>query len=95
MALTTAPLATAFAAGSDTPSPPPASDGKSTKDKKKSEKSSLREDPAFIKNYRTAYATIYDSHDYAAAIDQLKALGADDRADVANLNRYSYHKHGN
>lgn len=95
MALVAAPLSTVFAAGSDTPSAPPASDGKSTKDKKKSEKSSRLEDPAFIEGYRAAYATIYDSNDYAAAIEQLKALHADDRADVANLIGYSYRKLGN
>ena len=33
--------------------------------------------------------------EYAAAIDQLKALGQDDRADVANLIGYSYRKLGN
>ncbi|MGL4263333.1 MAG: tetratricopeptide repeat protein [Afipia sp.] len=82
------------AAGSDTPSPP-ASDTKSKpKDKKKDEKSSI-EDPAFLQGYRTAYATIYERNEYAAAIDQLKALGQDDRADVANLIGYSYRKLGN
>jgi tetratricopeptide (TPR) repeat protein len=91
-ALAAAPLSTVFAAGSDTPSSPPASDGKSTKDKKKS---SGLEDPAFIKGYRTAYASIYDKNDYATAIEQLKALHADDRADVANLIGYSYRKLGN
>jgi tetratricopeptide (TPR) repeat protein len=95
MALMSAPLSAAFAAGSDTPSSPPASDGKSTKDKKKSEKSSRNEDPAFLKAYRAAYTTIYDKNDYAAAIEQLKALGHDDRADVANLIGYSYRKLGN
>lgn len=81
------------AAGSDTPSPP-ASDTKSKpKDKKKDEKSSI-EDPAFLQGYRTAYATIYERNEYAAAIDQLKALGQDDRADVANLIGYSYRKLG-
>jgi len=94
-ALVAPPLSTALAAGGDTPSAPPASDGKSTKDKKKADKSSLREDPAFLNGYRAAYATIYDRSDYAAAIDQLKALGADDRADVANLIGYSYRKLGN
>ena len=44
--------------------------------------------------YRVAYATIYDRQDYAAAIPQLKALNADDRADVANLLGYSYRKLG-
>ena len=90
-----APSFTALAAGSDSPSPPPASDGKSTKDKKKSEKSSSIDNPAFIQGYRTAYTTVYDRGDYAAAIDQLKALGQDDRADVANLIGYSYRKLGN
>ena len=86
----------ALAAGSDTPSPPPASETKSQpKDKKKSDKKSSLEDPAFLQGYRTAYATIYENNDYAAAIPQLKALGQDDRADVANLIGYSYRKLGN
>jgi tetratricopeptide (TPR) repeat protein len=86
----------AQAAGSDTPSPPPASDTKSKpKDNKKGEKKSSIEDPAFLQGYRTAYATIYEQNDYAAAIPQLKALGQDDRADVANLIGYSYRKLGN
>jgi tetratricopeptide (TPR) repeat protein len=86
----------AQAAGSDTPAPPPASDTKSQpKDKKKGEKKSSIEDPAFLQGYRTAYATIYEQNDYAAAIPQLKALGQDDRADVANLIGYSYRKLGN
>lgn len=90
------PLQQAVAAGSDTPSPPPASDTKSPpKDKKKSEKKSSIEDPAFLQGYRAAYATIYEQNDYAAAIPQLKALGQDDRADVANLIGYSYRKLGN
>ena len=94
MALMAAPLSTAFAAGSDTPSSPPASDGK-TKDKKKGAENRPRlEDTAFLNGYRAAYATIYDRNDYAAAIPQLKALNADDRADVANLLGYSYRKLG-
>src|SRR5215475_14227762 len=92
MAVTAAPLFTkAYAAGSDTPSPPASS---STKDKKKGDKSSSIEDPKFLAGYRTAYTTIYDRHDYANAIEQLKALGQDDRADVANLIGYSYRKLG-
>lgn len=86
------------AAGSDTPSPPPASDTKSSpKDSKskKSDKKSSLEDPAFLQGYRTAYATIYERNDYTAAIPQLQALGQDDRADVANLIGYSYRKLGN
>jgi tetratricopeptide (TPR) repeat protein len=96
MALATAPvIKSAYAAGGDTPTPPPSSDGKgkSTK-KKKDDKSSSIDDPRFLAGYHTAFATIYDRHDYTAAIDQLKALGQDDRADVANLIGYSYRKLG-
>jgi tetratricopeptide (TPR) repeat protein len=92
MALIAAPLATAaYAAGSDTPSPPPSSETK--KEKRKDKKSSI-ENPRFLEGYRAAYATIYDRKDYASAIEQLKALGEDDRADVANLIGYSYRKLG-
>jgi tetratricopeptide (TPR) repeat protein len=81
----------AKAAGGETPSPPT----DSTKDKKKKhDKSSSIDDPKFIEGYRSAYATIYDRHDYTSAIAQLKALGQDDRADVANLIGYSYRKLG-
>jgi len=93
MALIAVPLTTTVhAAGSDTPSPPPSSDTK--KEKKKSDKKSSIDDPRFLEGYRAAYATIYDRHDYASAIEQLKALGQDDRADVANLIGYSYRKLG-
>src|ERR1700689_2467472 len=91
-ALTAVPLISAYAAGGDTPSPPPSSS--STKGKKKSDKSSSIEDSRFIEGYRNAYATIYDRNDYASAIEQLKALGHEDRADVANLIGYSYRKLG-
>jgi tetratricopeptide (TPR) repeat protein len=91
-AMVAVPLVTsAYAAGGDTPSPPPAS---SSKDKKKHDKSSSIDDPKFIEGYRAAYATIYDRNDYAAAIEQLNALGHEDRADVANLIGYSYRKLG-
>jgi len=90
MAVLTTPLSTAFAAGTDTPSPPPASD----KDKKKGAETTRSQDTAFLDGYRAAYATVYDRHDYPAAIAQLKALGQDDRADVANLIGYSYRKLG-
>lgn len=86
----------AFAAGGDTPSPPPSgskSDSKDTKSQKRDRKSSV-DDPAFIAGYRAAYATIYEQHNYAAAIPQLRALDQDDRADVANLIGYSYRKLG-
>ena len=83
----------AKAAGGDNPSPP--ADSSSSKDKKKkSDKSSSIDDPKFLDGYRTAYTTIYDRHDYAAAIAQLKALGHDNVADVANLIGYSYRKLG-
>ena len=89
MALIAVPLLTsAHAAGGGNPSPP-ASDSN-----KKKKKSSSIEDSRFIEGYRAAYATIYDRNDYASAIGQLKALGHDDRADVANLIGYSYRKLG-
>src|SRR3981189_3518029 len=94
MALIASPsLTPALAAGGggDPPSSsPPASDTKSAptthKGKKKASKQSSLDDPAFIQGYRTAYATIYDRNDYAAAIEQLKALGHDDRALKADPN---------
>ena len=94
--------ALAAGGGGDPPSaapPPPdtrsAPAGRTTqKPKKKPNKQSSVEDPAFASGYRAAYATIYDRNDYAAAIDQLKALGHDDHANVANLIGYSYRKLG-
>ncbi len=91
--LVTAPVIKAYAAGGDEPSKPPATDT-STKGKKKNNKSSSIDSPKFLAGYHTAYSTIYDHHDYTSAIDQLKALGEDDRADVANLIGYSYRKLG-
>ena len=93
MALIAVPLTTAYAAGGDNPSPP-ASDTKKAKKEKKKDKSSSIDDPKFLEGYRAAYATIYDRDDYSSAIAQLKALGHDDRADVANLIGYSYRKLG-
>lgn len=61
---------------------------------KPADKKSSIDDPAFLKGYREAYATIYERNDYAAAIPQLEALGQNDRADVANLIGYSYRKLG-
>lgn len=93
MSLAAAPvLSSAYAAGGDEPSSPPKSDTSTKKGKKK--KSSSVSDPKFLAAYRTAYTTIYDNHDYAGAIDQLKSLGRDDVADVANLIGYSYRKLG-
>ena len=75
---------------------PPASDTKATRahKSKKSSKQSSFDDPTFARGYRAAYDTIYERNDYAAAIDQLKALGHDDQPNVANLIGYSYRKLG-
>jgi tetratricopeptide (TPR) repeat protein len=90
MTLLAMPAFSAYAGGGENPTPPPATD---TQKQKKGHHSSI-EDPKFLTGYRTAYATIYDRNDYAAAISQLRALGHDDRADVANLIGYSYRKLG-
>ena len=66
----------ALAAGTDTP--PPSSDSDKSKSKKKGQKS-------FLDGYRKAYASIYQDHDYASGISQLKALKQNGHADVANL----------
>jgi tetratricopeptide (TPR) repeat protein len=66
----------------------------STHRTKKAAKQSFLDDPAFIRGYHEAYATIYDRHDYASALEQLKALSHDDYANVANLIGYSYRKLG-
>jgi tetratricopeptide (TPR) repeat protein len=87
--VTTPMVREAYAAGD-----PPASDPPPASKKRKGGTASYMERPAFIQGYRTAYATIYDRNDYAAAIDQLKALGHDDNAAVANLIGYSYRKLG-
>ncbi len=79
------------AAGDPEPSPPK-SDVKSGK--KKNGGGQKNSEQEFRDRYRAAYATIYDRNDYAGAIDQLKALGHDDRAEVANLIGYSYRKLG-
>ena len=93
MALVAAPLVTKVHAAPDSDAPPPTTT--KTKGKKKtSELTPGIEDSAFARGYRAAYATIYDRNDYTSAIAQLKALGHDDRADVANLIGYSYRKLG-
>jgi len=81
------------------PSAPPSntkspSTTRSTHGTKKALKQSFLSDPAFIQGYRDAYSTIYERNDYVSAIDQLKALGHDDYANVANLIGYSYRKLG-
>jgi len=96
------PSVPAFAAGGggDPPSAnPPPSDTRpapksSAKSKKKPTKQSSADDAAFRQGYRVAHATIYERNDYASAIGQLKALGHDDNAGVANLIGYSYRKLG-
>ena len=93
MALIAAPVLTpAYAAAATTPPPPLRHQG--AKKRRRPAKSSSIDDAAFVDGYRAAYATIYDRNDYAAAIEQLKALGHDDSADVANLIGYSYRKLG-
>ena len=88
--LAAAPVISAYASSDDqNPKPAP-----TTHKGKKGKKSSSIDSPKFLAGYHAAYATIYSRHDYADAIDQLKALGHDDRADVANLLGYSYRKLG-
>jgi tetratricopeptide (TPR) repeat protein len=91
MAVVAAPLVTKAYAAPDNDAPAPAP---KPKKKKTSENRPSIEDTAFSKGYRAAYATIYDRNDYAGAIEQLKALGHDDSAAVANLIGYSYRKLG-
>src|SRR6185437_17116215 len=75
VALVSAPaIRTAYASGDDNPSAPASDTSKKAPKKKKNDKSSSLNDPRFVAGYHTAYTTIYDRHDYAAAIDQLKAL---------------------
>ena len=91
MALVASPVIGYAAPDND---PPPPSSTKAKGKKKTSEASPSIEDAAFGKSYRAAYATIYDRHDYASAIEQLKSLGHDEMAAVANLIGYSYRKLG-
>jgi hypothetical protein len=92
IALAIAPVITTVYAAPDSDAPPPSST--KSKKKKSSEATPTIPDAAFAKGYRAAYATIYDRNDYASAIEQLKALGHDDTAAVANLIGYSYRKLG-
>ena len=90
LTLAAAPVVSVVYAAPDNDPPPP--------DKKKKKSSEARpgiEQTAFADGYRAAYAAIYDRHDYSSAITQLKALGRDDSAAVANLIGYSYRKLGN
>jgi tetratricopeptide (TPR) repeat protein len=90
LTLTAAPVASVVYAAPDNDPPPPP-------DKKKKKSSEVRpstQETAFATGYRAAYAAIYDRHDYTSAIEQLKALGRDDSAAVANLIGYSYRQLG-
>ena len=90
LTLAAAPVFTMAYAAPDNAPPPPPDKGK----KKSGEMHPGTEQRVFADGYRAAYTTIYDRHDYASAIDQLKALGRDDSAAVANLIGYSYRKLG-
>jgi tetratricopeptide (TPR) repeat protein len=94
LALVGAPVITAVYAAPDSDAPAPAPAPAKGKKKKSSEASPSQDYAKFSEGYRSAYTTIYDRHDYAGAIDQLKALGHDDTAAVANLIGYSYRKLG-
>ena len=86
-----APYVTMVYAAPDNPPPPDDTKGKK---KKKSSEVQGTQQTAFADGYRAAYAAIYDRQEYASAIAQLKALGRDDAAAVANLIGYSYRKLG-
>ena len=90
LTLAAAPVVTTVYAAPDSDPPPP----DKSKKKKSSEARPGIEQTAFASGYRAAYATIYERNDYASAIGQLKALGHDDSAAVANLIGYSYRKLG-
>jgi tetratricopeptide (TPR) repeat protein len=90
LTLVAAPVVTVVYAAPDNDPPPP----DKSKKKKSSEAQPGNQQTAFADGYRAAYTTIYDRHDYASAIEQLKALGRDDVAAVANLIGYSYRKLG-
>ena len=91
LALTAAPVVSVVYAAPDNDPPPPPD---KSKKKRSSEVRPSTQDTAFATGYRAAYAAIYDRHDYASAIEQLKALGRDDSAAVANLIGYSYRQLG-
>ena len=93
-------VGSALAAGDPEPRPMPEPKGGSKpppvpRGEKKEDKGKKKSEQQFRDGYRAAYAAIYDRSEYAGAISQLKALGHDDRAEVANLIGYSYRKLGN
>ncbi len=85
-----APYVTMVYAAPDNPPPP---DDTKQEERRSSEVQGTQQ-TAFADGYRAAYASIYDRQDYASAIGQLKSLGRDDSAAVANLIGYSYRKLG-
>jgi tetratricopeptide (TPR) repeat protein len=91
-ALVGAPVITTVYAAPDSDAPAPAPT--KSKKKKSSAAGPIRDYAKFSDDYRVAYKTIYDRHDYAGASDQLKSLGHGDTAAVANLIGYSYRKLG-
>jgi tetratricopeptide (TPR) repeat protein len=93
-ALVGAPVITTVYAAPDSDAPAPSPAPTKAKKKKSSEASPSQDYAKFSAGYHAAYTTIYDRHDYAGAIDQLRALGHDDTAAVANLIGYSYRKLG-
>jgi tetratricopeptide (TPR) repeat protein len=92
LTLTAAPVVNVVYAAPDSSPPPPPDNSK--KKKRSSEVRPSTQETAFATGYRAAYAAIYVRHDYASAIEQLKALGRDDSAAVANLIGYSYRQLG-
>jgi tetratricopeptide (TPR) repeat protein len=91
LTLTAAPVVSVVYAAPDNDPPPPPD---KSKKKKSSEARPSTQETAFATGYRAAYAAIYERHDYTSAIEQLKALGRDDSAAVANLIGYSYRQLG-
>lgn len=94
IALATTPVITKVYANSDDNPSPPSSSKKGKKGSQLTPSQENRDYAKFASDYHAAYSTIYDRHDYTLAIDQLKALGHDDNAAVANLIGYSYRKLG-
>ena len=92
------PIASAVDSSNPAPAPQQSSQSgkpaKPAKKKAKKDKKELKSEQQFINGYKAAHATIYKRHDYAKAIDMLKALGHDDNPDVANLIGYSSRKLG-
>ena len=94
-ALIAAPvMSTAYANGDDNHSPPASTKKSKKKGTELIPSEEKQEYAKFASAYRAAYSTVYDRQDYAAAIDQLKALRHDENSAVANLIGYSYRKLG-